>query len=46
MRVQEKCNFTFSHTETAHIAPLDEDKIVHFRVLEKKEWESLQGKNS
>ena len=46
MRVQEKCNFTFSHTEKAHIAPLDENKIVHFRVLEKKEWESLQGKNS
>jgi RimJ/RimL family protein N-acetyltransferase len=43
-RVQEKCGFTFHHTETDKPCPmLDETRTEHFTYISKKEWADLNS---
>ena len=46
-RAQEKCGFTYSHTEYNKFVPLmNEFRIEHFTKLTLEKWRSKKDKNS
>ena len=45
LRVQEKCGFTYSHTETVFVQPLGEEREEHFTILRKEKWMEKKEKN-
>ena len=45
IRVQEKCGFTYDHTENVFVSPLGEERTEHFTLLEREKWEKRKENN-